>query len=160
MIIHKYFVCQHDGHAKAHRKAAEPTRKISRKFRKDQVKCYRFCPFRMTCHINKATNAVRVEYASAHNHPVSYANTIYQPIPSTTRQKIKAKLSIGVPVNKVYKELREDMANRESRAENLSITRANLISKANVSYIKRHMKYSKRLHPEDSTSTHLIVKKL
>ena len=114
----------------------------------------------MTCHINKATNGVCVEYISAHSHPVSLANTVYQPIPSTIRQEIKAKLSIGVPVNEVYEELREGMGNRESRAENLSITRAHLISKANVSDIKRHMKYSRRLHPEDSTSTHLIVKKL
>ena len=63
-------------------------------------------------------------------------------------------------MNEIYKELREGMGNRESRAENLSITRAHFISKANVSDIKRHMKYSRRLHPEDSTSTHLIVKKL
>ena len=160
MIIHKYFVCQHDGHAKAHRKEAEPARKTSRKFRRGQVKSNRFCPSRMTCHINKATNAVCVEYISAHSHPVNSANTVYQPIPSTTRQEIKAKLSIGVPVNEVYEELREGMGKRESRGENLSITRAHLISKANVSDIKRHMKYSRRLHPEDSTSTHLIVKKL
>ena len=160
MIIHKYFVCQHDGHAKAHRKEAEPARKTSRKFRRGQVKSNRFCPSRMTCHINKATDAVCVEYISAHSQPVNLANTVYQPISSTIRQEIKAKLSIGVPVNEVYEELREGMGKRESRGENLSITRAHLISKANVSDIKRHMKYSRRLHPEDSTSTHLIVKKL
>ena len=108
-IIHKHFVCQHDGHAKAHRKEAEPARKTSRKFRRGQVKSNRFCPSRMTCHINKATNAVCVEYISAHSHPVNSANTVYQPIPSTTQQEIKAKLSIGVPVNEVYKELREGM---------------------------------------------------
>ena len=32
MIIHKHFVCQHDGKAKTHRKAAEPVRKTSQKF--------------------------------------------------------------------------------------------------------------------------------
>ena len=42
MIIHKYFFYQHDVHAKAHRKAAEPARKTSRKFRRDQVKSDRF----------------------------------------------------------------------------------------------------------------------
>ena len=77
MIIHKYFVCQHDGHAKVHRKAAEPARKTSRKFRRGQVKSDRFCPSRMTCHINKAANPVRVEYISAHSHPVNLANTVY-----------------------------------------------------------------------------------
>ena len=39
------------------------------------------------------------------NDPVNLANTVFQPILSTTRQEIKAKLSIGVPVNEVYKEL-------------------------------------------------------
>ena len=34
------------------------------------------------------------------------------------------------------------------------------ISKANVSNIKKHMKYSKSFHSEDSTSTDLIVTKL
>ena len=160
IIIHTYFVCQHDGHAKVHRKKAEPARKTGRKFRRGQVKSNRFCPSTMTCHINKATNAVCVEYISAHSHPVNLANTVCQPISSTIRQEIKAKLSIGVPVNEVYKELREGMGNRESRAENLSITREHLISKANVSDIKRHMKYSRRLHREDSNSIHLIVKKL
>ena len=160
IIIHTYFVCQHDGHAKVHRKKAEPARKTGQKFRRGQVKSNRFCPSTMTCHINKATNAVCVEYISAHSHSVNIANTVYQPIPSKTRQEIKAKFSIKIPVNEVYKELREGMGNRESRAENLSITRAHLISKANVSDIKRHMKYSKRLHPEDKTSTHLIVKEL
>ena len=50
----------------------------------------------MTFHVNKATNAVRVEYITAHSHPVNLANTVYQPIPSITRQEIKAKLPIGV----------------------------------------------------------------
>ena len=116
MIIHKYFVCQHDGHAKAHRKAAEPMRETSRKFRRVQAKSNPFIPSRMTCHINKATNAVRVEYISTHSHLVNLANTEYHPIPSTTWQEIKAKLSTGVPVNEVYKELREGMGNKESRA--------------------------------------------
>ena len=39
------------------------------------------------------------------NDPVNLANTVFQPILSTTRQEIKAKLSIGVPVNEAYKEL-------------------------------------------------------
>ena len=39
-------------------------------------------------------------------------------------------------MNEVYKELREGMGNRESRVEDLSITRAHLISRAHVSDIK------------------------
>ena len=60
----------------------------------------------------------------------------------------------------MYKDLREGMGNRESRLSNICITRAHLISKTNISDMRRHMKYARRLHPDDSTSTHLIVKKI
>ena len=103
MTIHKYFVCQHDGHGRAHRKAAERTRKTSREFRRGQLKSNRFCRSRITCHINKATNTVRVKYILADSHPVNLANPVYQPIPSTTCEEIKAKLSIGDLVNEVYR---------------------------------------------------------
>ena len=59
----------------------------------------------MTCHINTATNAVGVEYVSA-QWPGKFSqyristNTFDYPT-----RKIKAKLSIGVPVNEAYKEL-------------------------------------------------------
>ena len=33
-IIHKDFVCQHDGHPKAYRKTAQPARNISQKLRR------------------------------------------------------------------------------------------------------------------------------
>ena len=33
-----------------------------------------------------------------------------------------------------------------------------LISKNNISDMRRHMKYARRIHPDDSTSAHLIVK--
>ena len=46
------------------------------------------------------------------------------------------------------------------KVELKSITRAHLISKANVSDIKKQMKYSRMFHFEDSTSIHLIVKML
>ena len=160
LLIHKYFICQHDGDERPHRKDGDPARKSNRKFRRGQIKTGSFCPSRIICHLNKVTNKVRVEYISAHSHPVNLANTVFQPIPTSTRQEIKAKLSIGIPVNEVYKDLREGMGNRESRLSNECITRAHLISKTNISDMRRHMKYARRLHPDDSTSTHLIVKKL
>ena len=159
MIIHKHFVCQHDGKAKTHRKAAEPVRKTSQKFSSQ--------PLSILARSHSVYQPTATQYISpqplsisAHSHSVNLANTIYQPIPSTTRQEIKAELSIGIPVNEVYKELHEGMGNRESRVENLSITRAYLISRAHVSDIKRRIKYSRGLHHEESTLTYLIVKKL
>ena len=35
-----------------------------------------------------------------------------------------------------------------------------MLKKSDVSDIKRHMNYGKRLHPDDSTSTYLLVKNL
>lgn len=57
--------------------------------------------------------------------------------------------------------MRDGLGNRESRTNECDdITRAHLISKANVSDIKRHLKYNRRLHPDDSVSTYYLVKRL
>ena len=41
-----------------------------------------------------------------------------------------------------------------------SFRKKHLLKKSNVSDIHRHMNYGRRLHPDDSTSTYLLVKKL
>ncbi|XP_057301394.1 uncharacterized protein LOC130635887 [Hydractinia symbiolongicarpus] len=155
-----YYVCQHDGDGRSHRKEGEPARKTEKKFKPGQIKTGRFCPARLTCHMDKVNKEIRVEYITSHSHAVNLENTVFQPIPSTIRQEIKAKLSIGIPVNEVYKDLLDGMGNRNTRENDSKITRAHLVSKSNVTDIKRHMKYGRRLHPDDSTSTHLLVKKL
>ena len=119
-----------------------------------------FCPSRMIGHLNKVTNKVSVEHVSAHSHPVNLVNIAFQPIPTLTRQEIKPKLSSGILVNELYKDLREGMGNRESRLSNEYITRAHLISKTNISDMRRHVKYARWLHPDDSTSTHQLIKEL
>ncbi|XP_057312270.1 uncharacterized protein LOC130653772 [Hydractinia symbiolongicarpus] len=155
-----YYVCQHDGDGRSHRKEGEPARKTEKKFKRGQIKTGRFCPARLTCHMDKVNKEIRVEYITSHSHAVNLENTVFQPIPSTIRQEINAKLSIGIPVNEVYKDLRDGMGNRNTRENDSKITRAHLVSKSNVTDIKRHIKYGRRLHPDDSTSTHLLVKKL
>ncbi|XP_057306747.1 uncharacterized protein LOC130644962 [Hydractinia symbiolongicarpus] len=155
-----YYVCQHDGDGRWHREESEPARKTEKKIKRGQIKTGRFCPVRLTCHMDKVNKEIRVEYITSHSHAVNLENTVFQPIPSTIRREIKAKLSIGIPVNEVYKELRDGMGNRNTRENDSKITRVHLVSKSNVTDIKRHMKYGRRLHPDDSTSTHLLVKKL
>ena len=56
--------------------------------------------------------------------------------------------------------MREGIGNKESRLSNELITKAHLISKTNISDMRRHMKYARIPHPDDSTSTHLIVETL
>ena len=107
--------------------------------------------------------AANVEYFSTHNHKVSIANTKFQPIPPTTKKDITNKLSIGVPVNDIYIERRNSHANRNS-GENIdnngNINKSHLIEKCVIKDMERQLKYRRRLHPEDSTSTYLLIKKL
>ena len=60
LLIHKYFICQHDGDERPHRKDGDPARKSNRKFRRGQIKTGSFCPSRIICNLNKVTNKVRV----------------------------------------------------------------------------------------------------
>ena len=87
---------------------------------------------------------------------------MYQPIPDNVKKNISAKLSIGVPVNQVYHDLRESFGDRENRVngDNVVFTKSNLLTKKNISDINRVIKKGCRLHPDDSTSTYLLVQKL
>ena len=100
-------------------------------------------------------------YIRAHNHPIGLENTVHQPTPTSVLNSIKTKLSLGAPVNDVYRELREGIGNRNSRETSSEvISKRHLLKKSNVSDIHRHMNYGRRLHPNGSTSTYLLVKKL
>ena len=92
LLIHKYFICQHDNDGRPHQKGGNPAWKSNRKFRTCQIKMRSFCLPRIICHLNKVTNKVRVEHISAHSHPVNLTNTVFQPIPTSTQQEIPTKL--------------------------------------------------------------------
>ena len=77
--------------------------------------------------INGVTN---VQYIKTHNHSIGITNTMYQPIPGNIKKNISAKLSIGVPVNTVYRDLRESFGDRQNRNdEDTVLTKSHLLTK-------------------------------
>ena len=144
-----YYVCQHDGHSKAHRRKEEPERKTNKRYHHGRIKRGTFCPARMKVKLHENDSTVSVTYIRAHNHPVGIENIAHQPTSTSVLNSIKTKLSLGVPVNNIYRETSSEV-----------ISKRHLLKKSNVSDIHRHMNYGRRLHPNDSTSTYLLVKKL
>ena len=156
-----YFYCQYDGHDKTHRKSDEPLRKTNKKFKRGRIKTGNFCPARMFVCKNKFTNEVSVHYISSHSHTVSLENTKFHPMPVSMKNEVKAKLSLGVPIADIYKDLRSNLASRDNRnTEMENVTKEHLVKKSNITDLKRHLGYNRRLHPDDSTSTYLLVQKL
>lgn len=155
---HQYYFCQHDGPIHTHRKYGEPARKTNRKFRRGSIKTGKFCPARITVTENIETGNIIVHYNRTHIHPISIENTKFQPMPKTLRDDVKAKISLGVPVEDIYKDIRNDLGSRNERGKG-TITKAHLIQKSTISDMKRNLKNRRRLHPDDSTSTFLLVKK-
>ena len=161
IFTHMYFYCQYDGHEKPHRRSDEPSRKTNRTFRRGQMKKGNFCPARITARIDKIKKSVKVHYISTHSHNIDLEGTKFHPIPPTIRNEVKAKLSLGVPVNDVFKDIRVNLGDRDTRdIEDDTITKVHLIAKSNIRDLKRQISYSRRLHPDDSISTHLLVNKL
>ena len=158
---HVYYFCQHDGMYESHHKKGEPMRKTNRRFNRGSVKQGNSCPARIVLNKLKDSENVSVHYISTHNHKINLENTIFQPTPYSVRSDIKAKLSIGVPVEDVYKDIREGLASRNNRDINMNnITRAHLIQKSTISSMKWKIKQRKRLHPDDGISTRLLVEKI
>ena len=71
-----------------------------------------------------------------------------------------AKLAFGFPVPQIYCDLRSALGGREQRSESEPLSKTHLITKQNITDMKRVIDYGRRLHPDDSTSTYLLVKKL
>ena len=65
-------------------------------------------------------------------------------------------------MKEIWKEVRENFSDRDKRddQQHQLITRAHLLKKSAISGMKRNVNYKRRLHPDDSTSTFLMVKKL
>ena len=68
-------------------------------------------------------------------------------------------MALGVPVPQVYRDLRSTLGGQEQRGESKPLLKTHFIAKKNITDMKRVMSYGRRLHPDDSTSTYLLVKK-
>ena len=149
-----YFCCQHDGP-----KRGTETR-TERKSKYGTVKTGLLCPSLIYGRVNLRDGKVEVRYVRSHSHPIGVENTIYQPIPKPVREEIKTKLAVGVPVNSIYHSVRDGKGMRTERDNPGLITKAHLIKKRNICDIKRRIGIGLRLHPDDSTATYMLVKKL
>ena len=128
-----YYVCQHDGHSKAHRRKEEPDRKTNKRYHHGRIKRETFCPARMNVKLHESESTVSVTYIRAHNHPIGVENTVHQPTPTSVLNSVKTKLSLGVPVNNIYRELIESTGDRNSRETSSEvISKKHLLKKSNV----------------------------
>ena len=141
-----YHVCQHYGHSKAHRRKEEPDRKTNKRYHHGRIKRDTFCPARMNVKFHESDSTVSVTYIRAHNHLIGVENTVHQPTSTSVLNSIKTKLSLGVPVNNIYRETSSEF-----------ISKKHLLKKSIVSDIHRHMNYGRRLHPDDSTSRQVFA---
>ena len=129
-----YYVCQHGGHSKAHRRKEEPDCKTNKRYHHGRIKRDTFSPARMNVKFHESDSTVSVTYIRAHNHPIGVGNTAHQPAPMSVFSSIKTMLFLGVPVNNIYRELREGMGNRNSRETSSEvISKKHLLKKSNVS---------------------------
>ena len=133
-----YYVCQHDGHSKAHRRKEEPDRKTNKRYHHRRIKRETFCPAKMNVKLHESDSTVSVTFIRAYNHPIGVQNTVHQPTPRSVLNSIKTKLSLGVPVNNIYREPREGIGNRNNRETSSEvISKKHLLKKSNMTASSR-----------------------
>ena len=157
-----YYNCQRDGAQRIHRAHDKKGCHTKRKVHHGSVKTNSFCPGRMVLKVNLESKSVELTYFKSYNHPITLENTIFQPIPKSIKVSVSSKPALGVPVKEIWKDVRENFSDREKRddQQHQLITRAHSLKKSTISDMKRKVNYKRRLHPDDSTSTFLMVKKL
>ena len=155
-----YYYCQKSGNSIPHRTKGNRSRKTTRRNKKGVIKTDTFCPSRLLCKIDQA-GAITVTYIHTHYHKPLFQDTEHHPIPASVLELIKQKLSLGIPVDDVYKSLREGKAARENRDDSNNILqRKHLITKRQIKEIARKMKVNRRFHENDAMSVELIINNL
>ena len=91
----------------------------------------------MNVKLHESDRTVSVTYIREHNHPIGVENTVHQPTLTSVLNSIKTKLSLSVPVNNIYCELREGIGNRNNRE-----TSSDLISKKTFAEKIQCVRYS------------------
>ena len=110
-------------------------------------------------HYSLFSNSIELTYFKPHNYPITVENIVCQPIPKYIKPTISWKFSLDVPVKEIWKDVLENFSGpykREDQQYQL-ITRAHLLKKSIIFYMKRKVNYKRRLHPDDNTSIFLMV---
>ena len=92
----------------------------------------------MNVKLHESDRTVSITYIREHNHPIGVENTVHQPTLTSVLNSIKTKLSLGVPVNNIYREPREGIGNRNSRETSSEvISKKHLLKKSNMTASSR-----------------------
>lgn len=126
------------------------------------VKTNSCCLGGMVLKRNSESNSAELTYFNSHNRRITLKNII-----STNSKSIKAAISakpaLEVPVKtKNWRNVCDNFSNRHKSndEQHQLITHAHFLQKFTISDMKQKVNYTRRLHPDDSTSTFLVVKKL
>ena len=152
------YYCQQDGSSKPHKKKSEVAPKTSRKNKKGRAKNDQICFALLK--VQTKDDMVYVNYITTHSHPISAKDIQHHPIPPSEREKIKTKLSVGIPVEIIYKHLREGHGSRDERDEEFHVKKTHFKNKRQITEMSRKMKINRRLHQDDASSVCLIVQQL
>ena len=109
---------------------------------------------------NLVSHKVHIHYIKSHSHPISLRNTEHHPVPESVKEEIKTKLFLQIPVDNIYRDLREGLADRDNRDDDVPQQQRHFITKRQIKKMQRKVSVNRRFHPTDSTSVYLHVKSL
>ena len=151
-----YFVCQHNGPDRPHRKKTEPARLTNRTNKKGSIKTGLTCPARMLVKQNFADDSVDVTYIRTHSHDISFNNTEHHPMPKSIRDELEGKIALGIPLNQIMRELRDGTGVRENH-ETAAVSQLRVrqfVKKRAIAEMYRRMNKSSGQQSGESPSFH------
>ena len=92
-------------------------------------------------HVQTLDNGtIEVKYTTTHSHSILPQDIHHHPIPSTEKDTIKTKLSVGIPAETIYRDLREGHGSRDNRDKDFHIKKKHFISKRQIKEMARKLK--------------------
>ena len=154
------FYCQFDGSSAPHHKTVAGTTKRGPN-KKGKAKIGHICPANMNVTTTTTTGEVRVEYTKTHNHEIKPEHLKFHPIPKNERDKLKTKLAVGIPVDKVFRDLREGHGARENREQSFHPKKTHFLPKRTIKEMAKTLEsITQHRHSDDAKSVFLMVQAL
>jgi len=88
-------------------------------------------------HVCVKSGVLEVKYIQTNNHSVNFVQTKYLPIPQSVREEIGKKLSLGIPVDTIWDDIRNDVGNLGSRQDD-DINFFQLVNRKSITDMKRN----------------------
>jgi hypothetical protein len=154
-----YFACCCDGRV---RESSTTSNSTKTRARRESRKINAVCISRMyvTC---QSSGAVGVKYISSHtNHDLSLAQVKFLPLPKDTKDSIAIKLSLGIPIDRIMDDIREDLGKRHTRHMFANeAQQRHFVTRRDVLNMSRKVNHLSRIrHENDAQSVEEIVAEL